>query len=188
MESVKQQFPKLLSGLGKLEGEYEILLKPDTKKFALSMPRYVSLLLLRNDKQELAYIGELGVISKVEQPTDCCVGMVLVPKPDDTEVHMCVGQTKLNDPVKREAFVLPSMEHTLGQLEGTKAFGKLDANPGFRQISLSNESALFTTFISLSISSAPQYFHRMSELREGLDSIVCRMDDVLVTSRCDAEN
>ena len=32
-ETVKQEFPKLFNGLGKLEGEYEIVLEPDAKPF-----------------------------------------------------------------------------------------------------------------------------------------------------------
>ncbi|KAF7659394.1 hypothetical protein LDENG_00298780 [Lucifuga dentata] len=69
-ESVKREFPKLFSGLGKLEGEYKIELKPGAKAFALSTPRRVPLPLLPKVKQELACMEDLGVISKVDQPTD----------------------------------------------------------------------------------------------------------------------
>ena len=52
---------------------------------------------------------EMGVISRVEQPTDWCAGMVTVPKPDKEEVRICVDLTKLNEPVKRERHMLPSV-------------------------------------------------------------------------------
>lgn len=65
-------------------------------------------------------MGELGVISRVEQPNDWCAGMVPVPKPNRDEVRVCMDLTKLNNSVKRERHMLPSVEHTLGQLEGAK--------------------------------------------------------------------
>ncbi|KAK7884427.1 hypothetical protein WMY93_027550 [Mugilogobius chulae] len=192
VEAVKQRFPKLFSGLGKMEGEYKIELKEDAKPFALTTPRRVPLPLLPKVKKELARMEELGVISRVEQPTDWCAGMVPIPKRAEEEVRVCVDLTKLNDSVKRERHMLPSVEHTLGQLEGAKIFSKLDANSGFWQIPLSRESALLTTFITpfgrfcfnrlcFGISSAPEHFQkRMSQLLEGLDGVVCQMDDILV--------
>lgn len=143
---------------------------------------------------------ELGVISKAEQPTDWCAGMVPVPKPDDTEVRICVDLTKLNNSVKRERHLLPSVEHSLGQLEGAKIFSKFYANSGFWQIPLSEESALLTTFITpyrrycfnrlcFGISSAPEHFQkRMSQLLEGLDGVVCQMDDILVHAETQAQH
>ncbi|KAI4874700.1 hypothetical protein NFI96_001267 [Prochilodus magdalenae] len=52
-ESVKKQFPELFEGLGKLEGEYEIALKPDAIPFSLSTPRRIPLPLMSKVKQEL---------------------------------------------------------------------------------------------------------------------------------------
>ncbi|KAJ8405643.1 hypothetical protein AAFF_G00316230 [Aldrovandia affinis] len=41
-ETIKQEFPKLFSGLGKMEGEYNIVLKLGAKPFSLSKPRRIS--------------------------------------------------------------------------------------------------------------------------------------------------
>ncbi len=60
----------------------------------------------------------------MEQPTDWCAGMVVVPKPSGT-VRICVDLTKLNNAVNRERYILPSVEHSLGQLKGAKVFLKL---------------------------------------------------------------
>uniref|UniRef100_A0A3B1IHV4 ribonuclease H n=1 Tax=Astyanax mexicanus TaxID=7994 RepID=A0A3B1IHV4_ASTMX len=140
-----------------------------------------------------------GVISRVEQPTDWCAGMVVVPKPNGA-VRICVDLTKLNNAVKRERHILPSVEHTLGQLEGAKIFSKLDANSGFWQIPLSKNSALLTTFISpfgrfcfnrlcFGISSAPEHFQkRMSQILEGLEGVLCHMDDILVFGTTQTEH
>ena len=71
-------------------------------------------------------------------------------------------------------------------------FSKLDANYGFWQIPLATESRLLTTFITpfghhcfnklpFGISSAPELFQKwMEELLEGLEGVVCLMDNVLI--------
>ena len=38
-ETVLTRFPQLLSGLGQLQGEYDIKVNSDTTRFALSTPR-----------------------------------------------------------------------------------------------------------------------------------------------------
>lgn len=180
-----------------MEGDYKVRLKSGAKPFALSTPRPVPLPLLPKVKKDLAPMEELGVISNVEQPTDWCAPMVPVPK-QDKEVRICVDLTKLNNSVKRERHMLPAVEHTLGLLDGDKVSSKLDS--GFWQIPLSKESALITTFIisfgrycfnrlCFGISSAPEHFQkRMSHLLEGLDGLVCQMDEVLVHSETQAQH
>ncbi|RVE73710.1 hypothetical protein OJAV_G00033850 [Oryzias javanicus] len=79
-ETVKREFPRLFSGLGKMEGEYNIVLKPDAQPFSLSTPRRISLPLLPKVKEELSRMEQQGVISKVDQPTEWCAPMVVVPK------------------------------------------------------------------------------------------------------------
>ncbi len=81
LESVKRQFSELFQGLGKMQGEYEISLKPDAKPFSLSTPRRIPLPLMSKVKYELEDMDNQGVITRVEQPTDWCAGMVVVPKP-----------------------------------------------------------------------------------------------------------
>ena len=50
---------------------------------------------------ELERLEEQGVISRVEEPTDWCAPMVVVPK-SNGRVRICVDLTKLNDSVRRE--------------------------------------------------------------------------------------
>ena len=137
---------------------------------------------------------KLGVITRVSEPTEWCAGMVVVPKPNNT-VRICVDLTHLNKSVCRERHPLPAIEQTLAQLAGARFFLKLDANSGFWQIPLYQESALLTTFITpfgrycfyrspFGITSAPEHFQRrMSDLLSDLDGVVCMIDDVLVHGR-----
>ena len=189
--SPKEEFPSLFHGLGKMKGEYKIQLKDDAEPFSLSTPRRVAIPLLNSVHQELERMERMGVIAKVEQPTEWCSGMVVVPK-SNSRVRICVDLTKLNQSVKRERHPLPAVDPTLAQLAGAQIFTKLDANSGFWQIPLSSSSALLTTFITpfgryyfrrlpFGISSAPEHFQRrMSEALAGLTGTVCLMDDVLI--------
>ena len=51
----------------------------------------------------------IGIISRVEQATPWCAGMVIVPKPDG-RICICVDLTKLNQAVCRKKHILPSVE------------------------------------------------------------------------------
>ena len=203
IDSVKQQIvdqhPELFQGLGTIEGEYNIVLKPDAKPYALATPRRIPIPLKSSVEQELKRMQDLGVIRKVEEPTEWCAGMVVVPK-GNGKVRICVDLTKLNQNVCRERHILPSVEQTLAQLQGARVFSKLDANSGFWQIKLSQKSALLTTFITpvgrfcfnrlpFGITSAPEFYQKkMSHMLSGLQGVACMMDDVLVFGQTKAEH
>ncbi|KAL5017541.1 hypothetical protein ScPMuIL_007130 [Solemya velum] len=185
------RYPALFKGLGKLNGEYEIRLGSDSKPVAVSTPRRIPLPLLDKVEVELKRMESLGVISPVDEPTDWCAGLVVVPKKNNT-VRLCIDLTELNKSVRRENHQLPSTEDTLHKLSGAKVFSKLDANSGFWQVQLAKSSRLLTTFITpfgrycfnrlpFGISSAPEYFQkRMQALLSGLPGVLCQMDDVLI--------
>ena len=87
---------------------------------------------------------------------------------------------------------MPSVDESLAKLGNSKTFSKLDANSGFWQLTLDEESRLLTTFVTPSgrycfnrlpfgISSAAEIFQRtLSRILEDLDSTICQMDDILV--------
>ena len=50
----------------------------------------------------------MGVISKIDQPTEWCAPMVVIPKPNG-DVRICVDLTKLNENILRKAYPLPSV-------------------------------------------------------------------------------
>ena len=164
------------------------------KPYSIHTPRRVPIPLLPKVKQELEWMEKLGVISKMDEPTDWCSGMVVVPK-QYGNVRICVDLTQLNQYVKHERHILPSVDHVMGQVGDAKIFSKLDANSGFWQIELAPESAKLTTFITpfgryyfnrlpFGITSAPEFFQkRMSEILRGCEVVVGLVDDVLVYGR-----
>ena len=77
---IKKQFPKVFTGLGNLGEEYSIKLWEDAKPHALFTPRNVPIPLREKVREELIRMENMGVISKVTEPTPWCAGMVAVPK------------------------------------------------------------------------------------------------------------
>ena len=170
LESVKEKYPNLFRELGEMSGEYHITLKEGAKPYALSVPRRVPIPLLPQVKQELENMEKTDVIFRVDQPTDWCAGMVVVPKPNG-KIRICVDLSRLNEKVKRENFPLPSIDQSLGLLSGAKYFSKIDLNFGFWQTKLSDDSKLLTTFITpfgrfafnrlvMGLSSSSEYFQK----------------------------
>ena len=63
----------------------------------------------------------MGVTSKMNEPTQWCAGMVVVPKKSG-EVRICVDLKALNDNEIREVHPIPTVDETLAQLAGAKIF------------------------------------------------------------------
>ena len=197
--SVPDQYLPMFRGLGTFQESYEIKLKSGAKPLALFTPRNVPLPLRQRVQEELARMESLGVISKVDQPTSWCAGMVVVPKKSGA-IRICVDYRPLNESVLREVYPLPKVDHTLACLAGATVFSKLDANCGFWQIPLAEESRPLTTFITpfgrfafnklpFGISSAPELFQRlMNGILSGQKGVLCHMDDVLVFGRTQEEH
>ncbi len=95
-EDLLRYFPKLLNGLGKLEGDYKIQLQEDSRPYALSTPRRVAIPMLPKVKAELQRMEDMGVVRRVQEPTEWCAGMVPVPKPGG-KVRICIDLTRLNE-------------------------------------------------------------------------------------------
>ena len=114
---IVKQFPELFEGLGKLPDSYQIKLREGAMPFALTVPRRVPVPLMPKVKLELERMERLGVITKINEPTDWCAGMVVVPK-QNGKVRICVDLTKLYESVCRERHILPSVEQTLAQIGG----------------------------------------------------------------------
>ena len=188
---IQKDFPKLFEGLGKVNMQHHINLTEDTRPVCLYAARKVPHPLLPRVEDELKRMEDQGVISKVTQPTDWCSVMVVVPKPNG-KVRICVDLTQMNKAVRREVHPMKSVDENLAKLGNASVFSKLDANSGFWQLPLDEESKLLTTFITpqgrfafnripFGISSAPEIITRtISQILEGVDGVICHMDDILL--------
>ncbi|CAB4027684.1 Retrovirus-related Pol poly from transposon, partial [Paramuricea clavata] len=157
----------------------------------VSTPRRIPFPLLPLVEAELKRMKDEGIIEEVTEPTEWCAPIVPVPKKNG-QVRICVDMKKLNEAVKRERYVLPSLDDIAPSLHGSEVFSKLDAASGFWQIPLHPESSKLTTFITpfgrfcfrrppFGISSAPEIFQRlMTDLLQGKPGTKVIMDDILV--------
>lgn len=182
-------YRKAFAALRTMSGEYKICLQTDGVPCTITVPRRVPVPLRKALKRDIERMERMGVIRKVDGPTEWCAGIVPVVRPSG-EMRVCVDLTKLNNSVLRDHFTLPTVDQALWSLSVAKWFSKLDANSGFHQGRLSRTSEALTTFMTpfdrycfirlpFGITSAPEYFQkRMSEVFCGLPGVVNIMDDV----------
>ena len=93
--NLKEEFPQLFTGLGKLKTEYQIKLNPEVELVSVHTPRKIPHPLLPKVKNEIDSMLKQGVISPVIDVTDWCFGIVPVPKANG-QIRICVDLTLLN--------------------------------------------------------------------------------------------
>ena len=136
---VQARYPALFQALGNLGEEYAIKVKEDAIPRSLFTPRNVPILMRAQVKRELERMEKMGVISKVTEPTQWCVGMVVVPKLSGA-ARVCVNLKALNQSVLCEPHSIPAVDDTLARLTGACLFSKVDANSGFWKMLLSKST------------------------------------------------
>ena len=124
--SIQKKYPELFSGLGILGEPYVIKMKKDAVPYSLFTPRNVPLPLRGKVQEELLRMEAAGVISKVDQPSPWCAGMVVVPG----AVRICLDLKPLNESVLRETHPMPRVDENLALLTGGKIFSKLTVDFG----------------------------------------------------------
>ena len=173
----------------------KICLQDDATPYSVTTPRRIPIPILPKVEAELQRMEKNGVIERVTEATDWCAPMVPVMKKGGG-VRICVDLKKLNRAIKRQRYMLPTIEDITHKLQGSKIFTKLDATSGFWQLPLDEETARLTTFITpfgryffrrlpFGISIAPEVFQRtMESILRDIDGVEEYMDDILVHADC----
>ena len=121
--------------------------------------------------------------------------MVAVPKKNGS-VRICVDLCPLNTSVMRETHPLPKVDDILALVEElcsqnwtpTLAFGPL-VNTQHLTTFLTHFGRYLFNKLPFGICSAPEVFQkRMSWILQGLEGVLCLIDDVLVFGRTEAEH
>ena len=168
-----------------------ITLKEGATPFHIHTARKIPTPLLSKVEKELERMQREGVIEPIDEATDWCAPIVVVPKHDNS-VRICVDLRGLNKNIKRERYILPTMTDILPKLAGSSVFSKLDAASGYWQLPLDDQSAKLTTFIThkgryffrrlpFGIACAAEIFQReMSRILEGVEGVHAYQDDIII--------
>lgn len=176
--------------LGKLEGKVHLHVNPDAVPVSLPC-RSVPVSIRKKLKTELERLEQIGVLSKVDQPTDWTSQFVATTKKSG-EMRICIDPKPLNEALKRERYQLPVLDELLPELSESRVFTKVDLSSAFWHLELDEESSLLTTFLTpfgryrwnrlpfgLNISSEI-FQKRLHQALEDLPGVICLTDDIIV--------
>lgn len=189
-ERVMKDYPNLFRGLGCVRTPYKIVLRQGTRP-VIQHPRRVPHLLKQPLKDELQRMSDAGIITRVDEPTEWVSPLVIVRKKSGA-LRICMDPRNINECLKREHFEMPKREEIEAELTGARIFSRLDANSGFYQIPLDEESSRICTFstpfgrfrflrMPFGLASAPEVYQKaMSQVFDGLSGVRVYVDDVLI--------
>ncbi|XP_037872900.1 uncharacterized protein K02A2.6 [Bombyx mori] len=185
------EYKDLFHGLGKLNYVYKIKLT-DNCAPVVEPPRKIPFKLVDKVKNELDRLEQLDVIKKVQEPTEWVNSMVIVKKSQD-KIRLCLDPQNINKCIIRERHKIPTFEELTSAMPDAKYYSVLDANKGFYQILLAEESQLLTTFnagqfgrycfkrLPFGLNSAPEVFTKCySEIFNDIQGVVTYVDEILV--------
>ena len=150
-------------------------------------------------EQELAGLDEKGVLKKVSH-SSWVAPIVPVPKKDG-KVRIC-GDYKVtvNPHLDVDQHPLPRPEELFSTLANGKAFTKIDLSQAYQQMQLEESSAQYLTVntptglyqytrLPFGVASAPAIFQSaMDMILQGIDGVICYIDDILVTGITDKQH
>ena len=177
----------------------KITLKENATPYEIHTSRRIPAPLIPKVEAELEKMEKEGIIEKVTAPTDWCAPMVVVMKPSG-QVRLCVDLKELNKNIKRERYMLPTIDDILPKLAECVLFSKLDAASGYWQLPLEESSAKLTTFMThkgrfcfkrlpFGISSASEIFQReMTNILQDLEGVMAYQDDVIIFGKTEEEH
>ena len=119
-------------------------LNPDTQPH-VQPPRKYPIKIKDEIEAELNRMQSIGVITKVNQPTDWVSSLAFSHK-ENGKLRLCIDPKELNEAVKRTYHKMPALEEITYKFSRVKVFSKLDARHGYWSVVLDEESSYLTTF------------------------------------------
>lgn len=171
----------------------KIRLKDNAEPYSFTTARRIPIPIMDKIKVELERMKRANIVEEMAEPADWCAPIVAVLKKSGA-VWICTDLKRLNEAVKRDRYMIPTIEDTLHKLKGARIFSRLDATLGFWQIPLDQNTAKLTTFITacdkffykrlaFGISSAPEIFQRTKEdILQSEKNVICFFGGILVYS------
>ena len=132
------KYADTFTGLGRITGvTHHIQLDPKQNP-VVHPPRKVPVTIRPKVKDELEQMERLGVIERIQNPTDWVNSMVTVIKPNG-KLRICIDPRDLNRAIKREFYPMRTIEEIAARMPNAKYFSVLDASSGFWQVELDND-------------------------------------------------
>ena len=155
-------------------------------------PRQVPFALKEAVGHELDRLEGCGILEKVKT-SEWAAPIVAVPKKDG-RIRVC-GDYKvtINPSLDIDVYPLPNVDEMFAVMAGGEKFTKLDLTNAYQQMELDNFSRDLVTInthqglyrytrLPFGAASAPAIFQRtMDTILQGLDKVVCYIDDILLT-------
>ena len=162
-------------------------------------PRTVPFALKEAVEQELNRLEKKGILKRVDH-SDWAAPIVPVPKKDG-KVRVC-GDYKVtvNQCLDVDQYPLPRPDDLFATLANGKTYSKLDLSQAYQQMVLDEGSAKCLTInthlglyqytrLPFGVASAPAMFQRaMDMILQGIEGVICYIDDILVTGPTDEEH
>ena len=197
-EDLQRLYPDCFKGIGKFRETFHITLDPGVTP-VVHAPRRCPIHIKDDVRNEINQMVELGVIEKVEEPTDW-VSSIVYSRKSNGKLRICLDPKDLNTTIKRPHYPTPTLEEITHKLAGSMIFSKLDARHGYWSVPLDDESKRLTTFNSpfgrycfrrlpFGLNLSQDVFHeRMDCILEKCPGTRSIADDVGVFGKTEAEH
>ena len=188
-EKLVNEYIDVFSGLGTIKVGAKIHIDENVNP-TIDPPRRIPHAIIDKVKLELDKMLDLGVIVEQIEPTPWVSSITIVKKPD--KIRICLDPTKLNKAIKRSQYPTKTIEEVVAHTSGAKYFSVIDANCGYWQIELDDESSRLCTFntpwgryrytrLPFGIKTAGDIFiNEMDKILYGLPGVNVITDDILI--------
>ena len=96
-------------------------------------------------ERELDEMVKQGIIASVDDPTDWINSLVVREKPNGS-LRICLDPKDLNKAIKREHYLVPTLDMVTNRLQDATLFSHLDGQSPYWNVKLDEESSKLTTF------------------------------------------
>ena len=192
-----KEYPDQFDKIGNFPGEYHITVEETAP--VVHAPRRCPIHMRDELKHELDAMEELGVITKVTDPTSW-VSSIAISRRANGKLRICLDPKDLNRAIKRCHYRTLTTDEVTHKLAGSRYFSKLDAKNGYWSIRLDHESSLLTTFNSpfgryrylrmpFGLAMSQDVFQqRMDAILEDCPGAVGIADDIVIFGKSEAEH
>ena len=122
-EDLQRLYPDCFKGIGKFRETFHITLDPAVTP-VVHAPRRYPIHIKDDVRNEINQMVELGVIEKVEEPTEW-VSSIVYSRKSNGKLRICLDPKDLNTAIKRPDYSTPTLEEITHKLAGRYCFRRL---------------------------------------------------------------